>query len=59
MKSLRLVLGVVLASGVVLAADETCTPKYEVGLNYSWLHVNSANKLGASDRTQAFAIAVR
>ena len=43
MKSLRFVLGVALASGVVLAADETYTPKYEIGLNYSWLHVNSAN----------------
>src|ERR1700741_142195 len=43
MKSLRFVLGVVLASGLILAADETYTPKYEVGLNYSWLHVNSAN----------------
>jgi hypothetical protein len=25
-----------------LSAQET-TPKYEVGVNYSWLHVNSAN----------------
>ncbi len=24
-------------------AQEISTPKYEVGLNYSWLHVNSAN----------------
>src|ERR1700730_15551172 len=32
-----------LASGVTASAQETYTPKYEVGLNYSWLHVNSAN----------------
>ncbi len=25
------------------SAQEISTPKYEVGLNYSWLHVNSAN----------------
>ena len=25
------------------AEDEVPTPKYEVGVNYSWLHVNSAN----------------
>src|ERR1700693_4232157 len=24
-------------------AQEVYTPKYEVGVNYSWLHVNSAN----------------
>jgi len=43
MKSLKFVLGVFLVSGVVLSAQEVETPKYEVGLNYSWLHVNSAN----------------
>lgn len=43
MKSLKLVLGVFLASGAVVSAQEVITPKYEVGLNYSWLHVNSAN----------------
>jgi hypothetical protein len=30
-------------SSTALAEDETTTPKYEVGVNYSWLHVNSAN----------------
>jgi hypothetical protein len=27
----------------VATAQEVYTPKYEVGVNYSWLHVNSAN----------------
>jgi hypothetical protein len=39
----KFVLGVVLVSGGVMSAQETATPKYEVGINYSWLHVNSAN----------------
>src|SRR6266403_5379584 len=43
MKSLKFVVGVFLASGVVLSAQEVYVPKYEVGMNYSWLHVNSAN----------------
>jgi opacity protein-like surface antigen len=43
MKALTLVLGLVLASGAVLSAQEV-TPKYEVGLNYSLLHVTSANQ---------------
>jgi hypothetical protein len=30
-------------SGAVLCAQEPAAPKYRVGLNYSWLHVNSAN----------------
>lgn len=29
--------------GAAARAQETSTPKYEVGLDYSWLHVNSAN----------------
>ena len=43
MKSLKFVVGAFLASGVVLSAQEVYVPKYEVGMNYSWLHVNSAN----------------
>src|SRR5580658_6873868 len=43
MKSLTLVLGTLLTSGAVSYAQEVATPKYEVGLDYSWLHVNSAN----------------
>jgi len=43
MKSLRFVLGVFLVSGAVMSAQEVPTPRYEVGLNYSWLHVNSSN----------------
>ena len=30
--------------GAALSAQEAVTPKYEVGLNYSWQHVNSANQ---------------
>src|SRR3984885_719726 len=43
MKSLAFILGTLLTSGVVLCAQEVAVPKYEVGLSYSWLHVNSAN----------------
>jgi outer membrane immunogenic protein len=39
----KLVLGVGLVSVGVMRAQELGTPKYEVGANYSWLHVNSAN----------------
>src|SRR5260221_11555191 len=42
MKAVQFALAAVLASGAVLSAQEV-TPRYEVGLNYSWLHVNSAN----------------
>ncbi len=37
-------LAVFVAIGFTANAQETSTPKYEVGLNYSWLHVNSANE---------------
>jgi hypothetical protein len=37
------ILAVFLTFGVSANAQETSTPKYEVGVNYSWLHVNSAN----------------
>ena len=37
------VLPIFLAFGVAANAQEAYTPKYEIGLNYSWLHVNSAN----------------
>jgi hypothetical protein len=43
MKSIMFILGAVLTSGAVLCAQEVPAPRYEVGLNYSWLHVNSAN----------------
>lgn len=42
MKACKFVFAIFLISGAVLSAQET-TPKYEVGINYSWLHVNSAN----------------
>jgi len=29
--------------GATASAQDITTPKYEVGVNYSWLHVNSAN----------------
>ena len=43
MKMRSLFMGVFLLSGAVLSAQEAETPRYEVGLNYSWLHVNSSN----------------
>src|ERR1700684_3029881 len=43
MKTLKLALAGLLASGAVMYAHETNTPKFEVGLEYSWLHVNSSN----------------
>src|SRR5215472_9770954 len=43
MKAFGLILGALLASGAVVSAQETYTPKLEVGVDYSWLHVNSAN----------------
>jgi hypothetical protein len=43
MKGFQLALGVFLMSSAVMSAQEISTPKYEVGVNYSWLHVNSAN----------------
>jgi hypothetical protein len=42
MKALRFVLGALMLSAVAASAQET-TPKVEVGLSYSWLHVNSSN----------------
>ncbi len=43
MKQCGLVLGIILVSGTIVSAQETQVPRFEVGLNYSWLHVNSAN----------------
>jgi hypothetical protein len=43
MKAIQFVLGSLLLSAVAASAQEIATPKVEVGLNYSWLHVNSAN----------------
>ena len=38
------VLAMFLGVGATASAqEEVPTPKYEIGLNYSWLHVNSAN----------------
>ena len=34
---------ILLLSAVAATAQENGTPRVEVGLNYSWLHVNSAN----------------
>ncbi len=42
MKAFKFVLGAVLLSGIAASAQETSTAKFEAGLNYSWLHVNSA-----------------
>src|SRR5580700_7913021 len=43
MKACKFVLGALLLSAVAASAQEIATPKVEVGLSYSWLHVNSAN----------------
>src|ERR1700688_2382425 len=43
MKSYKLVWGVFFAFGAIMSAQEVSTPQCEVGLNYSWLHVNSSN----------------
>jgi hypothetical protein len=43
MKVRNLLTGVFLISSAALSAQEVELPRYEVGLNYSWLHVNSAN----------------
>jgi hypothetical protein len=37
------ILAGLLAIGSTARAQEVSTPKYEVGLNYSWLHVNAAS----------------
>jgi outer membrane immunogenic protein len=43
MKSWKFVAGTFLAFGAAMQAQEVSVPKFEVGLEYSWLHVNSAN----------------
>lgn len=43
MKSWKLFVGAFIAFGAVMQAQEVTVPQVEVGLNYSWLHVNSAN----------------
>jgi opacity protein-like surface antigen len=43
MKAIKFVLGIFLATAAIVNAQETNTPKYEVGLNYSWLHVNASD----------------
>jgi len=43
MKILKLALAAFVASGAVIYAQEVNTPRVEVGMEYSWLHVNSAN----------------
>ena len=51
MKRLRIAFGIVLASAAVLSAQEVVTPQYEFGLNYSWLHVKSAQGFDDRQRT--------
>jgi outer membrane immunogenic protein len=43
MKAFALTIGAALISGAVMSAQETSVPQFEIGLSYSWLHVNSAN----------------
>jgi len=51
MKKVKLALGVVLASAAALNAQEVVTPQFEVGLNYSWVHVKSAQGFDDRQRT--------
>ena len=37
-------IAIALGLGSSAFAEEVSTPKYEIGLNYSWLHANSANR---------------
>jgi hypothetical protein len=43
LSAVTIIFSTFLAFGAIANAQETSTPKYEIGLNYSWLHVNSAN----------------
>lgn len=43
MKMRKWFVGIFLFSGAILSAEQSEIPRYEIGLNYSWLHVNSAN----------------
>jgi outer membrane immunogenic protein len=43
MTKCNFILGALLVSALAASGQEQSTPKYEVGLNYSWLHVNSSN----------------
>ena len=43
MKACKFVLGALLLTAVAACAQESGTPKYEVGVNYSGIHINSAN----------------
>src|ERR1700750_3303679 len=43
MKTLRCALATGFLFTAAMSAQEVQVPKVEVGLNYSWLHVNSAN----------------
>jgi hypothetical protein len=42
-KAFNFVMAALLVSGVTATAQETSTSRFEAGVNYSWLHVNSAN----------------
>jgi len=49
MKNLRIALGLVLASAAAISAQEVVTPRFEIGLNYSGLHVKGQD--GDKQRT--------
>jgi hypothetical protein len=42
-KAFNFVMAALLVSGVTATAQQTSTSRFEAGVNYSWLHVNSAN----------------
>jgi opacity protein-like surface antigen len=43
MKRISFAAGLFLLAGAVMNAQEVNTPQFEVGMNYSWLHVNGTN----------------
>jgi hypothetical protein len=51
MKPNTFILGYVLLSSALVSAEEISAPKFEIGLNYSWLHVDSASGVRHTDCT--------
>jgi hypothetical protein len=43
MKAIQFALAATFLCGAALSAQEVQVPKFEAGLNYSWLHVNAGN----------------
>src|SRR5215831_16577230 len=54
MKTIAFFAGAVLASGLVASAQEVATPKFEVGLNYSYTRVNPGGVLSSYNQNGGF-----